>query len=69
MAKRFTRPSAHFLFLLSKLVERTSAHAQGKGYGTATIKQEVNLVHRVLGNLLGLQLILAEISAITRQNF
>jgi FkbM family methyltransferase len=49
MAKRFTRPSAHFLFRLSNLVERTSAHAQGKGYGTSTIKQEVNLVHRVLG--------------------
>src|ERR1700681_4757462 len=49
MAKGSTRPSAYFLFRLSNLVERTAAHAQGKGYGTATIKQEVNLVHRVLG--------------------
>jgi FkbM family methyltransferase len=33
---------------LSHLLERTGAYAQGKGYGTSTIEQEVKQVHRLL---------------------
>ncbi len=37
------------LFKISKQIERISAYLQGKGYGTATIREEVNLVQLILG--------------------
>ena len=41
-------PLARSLFRLMSLVERVSAYAQGKGYGSATINQEVRLLLRSL---------------------
>lgn len=37
------------LFRLLRLVERKAAFGQGKGYGSATIRQEVKLVYELLG--------------------
>lgn len=34
---------------LARRMEKLAAHAQGKGYGTATIRRENALVHRLLG--------------------
>ncbi len=36
------------LFILARLVERLAAYAQGKGYGSSTIKQENSLVQKLL---------------------
>lgn len=49
MSKKASSP--HILFRLSKLIARISNYAQGKGYGTATISQEVKFVHQVLGRV------------------
>lgn len=38
----------NFLFKYIRRIESKSAYAQGKGYGTATIDQEVKLVHQLL---------------------
>jgi FkbM family methyltransferase len=40
--------STSFLFKYINRIERKSAYAQGKGYGTATIRHEVKLVLRLL---------------------
>ena len=37
------------LFKVARFVERVAAYAQGKGYGSATIRQENALVHKLLG--------------------
>lgn len=37
------------LLKLARLAERVAAYAQGKGYGTASIKKENELVHKLLG--------------------
>ena len=37
------------LFNLARLTERIAAYAQGKGYGTASIRQENTLVRKLLG--------------------
>lgn len=39
----------HSLFKLARFVESTAAHLQGKGYGSATIRKENQLVHSLLG--------------------
>ena len=44
----FTAPKSFFRVL--NLIERTAAYVQGKGYGSATIEQEVNLLHGFLGD-------------------
>lgn len=36
------------IFRISERIERVSAYVQGKGYGTATIRKEVNLVRKAL---------------------
>jgi FkbM family methyltransferase len=38
-------------FRVLNLLERSAAYAQGKGYGAATIEQEVNLLHSFLKSL------------------
>ena len=40
---------ARWVSALARQVEKRAAHAQGKGYGTATIARENALVHRLLG--------------------
>jgi FkbM family methyltransferase len=37
------------LFKIARFAERVAAYAQGKGYGTASIRQENALVHKLLG--------------------
>lgn len=37
------------IFRLLRIVERKAAFCQGKGYGSATIRQEIKLVHELLG--------------------
>ena len=37
------------IFRLARFSERFAAYIQGKGYGANTIKQESNLVHKLLG--------------------
>lgn len=44
-----TQSNNNPLFKLARLAERIAAYAQGKGYGTASIKQENELVHKLLG--------------------
>ena len=43
----FTAPERFFKVL--GLIERTAAYAQGKGYGSATTEQEINLLQGFLG--------------------
>lgn len=43
----FTAPQQ--LFKILSLLERTAAYAQGKGYGSATIRREVNQLQGLLG--------------------
>jgi len=46
----FNIKSPRSLFKLLNFGERVLAHAQGKGYGTGSIRQEVKLVHQLLRN-------------------
>lgn len=48
------RGFARLVSALARQVEKRAAHAQGKGYGTATIARENALVHRLLGRTPGL---------------
>jgi FkbM family methyltransferase len=43
-----TLNATHILFRLLRNIERKVARAQGKGYGAATIKQEVNVIESLL---------------------
>jgi len=42
------KKATHILFKLLRHIERAAARAQGKGYGAATIKQEVNVIESLL---------------------
>jgi len=48
MRLKFAHHPQRLIHRLSHMLERTGAYAQGKGYGTSTIEQEVKLVHRLL---------------------
>jgi FkbM family methyltransferase len=48
MSTKVSRYPARLLFRACKAIERVGAYAQGKGYGTSTIKQEVKLVQSLL---------------------
>jgi FkbM family methyltransferase len=49
MPRKINDRSRRVLFRLSGFIERRCAYVQGKGYGTSTIRQEVELVQQLLG--------------------
>jgi FkbM family methyltransferase len=49
MPRNLNSAPARLVFRLTSYLQRTSAYAQGKGYGTSTIRQEVKWMHKVLG--------------------
>jgi FkbM family methyltransferase len=49
MPRKFNGPAARLVFRLCRVMQQRSAYAQGKGYGTSTIEQEVNMVQKILG--------------------
>jgi FkbM family methyltransferase len=54
ISEKHTSSVSRLLSRVSRILERRSAYAQGKGYGTASIAQEVRQVRRLLGGSPGL---------------
>jgi FkbM family methyltransferase len=49
MPRKLNSAPVRLVSRLTSYLQRTSAYAQGKGYGTSTIKQEVKWVRKALG--------------------